>query len=166
MANLFSAIKLNKIKSLYNDMFDTFSKECRLYYPPLITNCSSCLKLVTNDFQGNVNVHGDNISNFGGCDYCGGTGKIEQEVTDTVNMVCNWTPKNFKNLFQNVNLSQVDLITKCKISDAMKVRRCIYMMINPKLEPIIPHKYKLFSEGSDQYCITQGDWFFQLWNSA
>jgi len=166
MPDLFSTFQRNKIKNLYADMFDTYSKECRLYYPPLISNCSSCLSLVSNSFQGNANVHGTNIDNFDNCSYCGGTGKIEQEVTETIQLICNWQPKNFKNLFLNVNINQAMLLTKGKMKDFEKVRRSIYMMVQPKLEVLLNNKYKLSSEGSDQYCLIQDEWFFQLWESA
>lgn len=166
MPDLFSTLQRNKIKNLYTDMFDTFSKTCTVYYPPLIVPCSACLSLAGNDFQGNVNVHGNTIGNFGNCSYCGGNGQIEQEVTDTVSLICNWKPKDFQNLFQNVNLNKADLITKGKMFDIMKVKKSVYMLINPKLTSLINNKYKLSGEGQDQYCIIQDEWFFQVWDSA
>lgn len=166
MPDLFSKTQRDKIKTLYTDMFDTFNKPCKLYYPPLITPCSACLSLAGNDYQGNVGVYGNNLGNFNNCSYCGGNGQIEQEMTETINLICDWTPKNFQNLFQNVNINSASLITKGKMADIIKVKKCIYMIINAKLDSLINNKYKLSGENQDQYCIIQDGWFFQVWESA
>jgi hypothetical protein len=147
-------------------MFDTFKKTCRIYYPPIIITCTSCLTTAINNYQGNVSVAGGTLNSLGLCDYCGGTGKIEREVYDDVDLLCNWTPQKFKELFPNLNVPDNSLITKAKVADVLKIRRCTYMVIQTPIESIINSKYKLAGEGSDQYCIIQNEWFFQIWSSA
>lgn len=73
---------------------NNWSKICTVYFPSIKEICSDCANLAgqtNNSFQ-----HGGPAPfNFNSCQYCGGNGFREKEVTDTIRLRIYWQKRDW-----------------------------------------------------------------------
>jgi hypothetical protein len=73
---------------------DNFSRVCTIYYPPIKEPCTNCPKLAgtsTNVWQGGEPAP----FSFNSCQYCGGKGFREKEVTETIRLRIYWQKRDW-----------------------------------------------------------------------
>lgn len=69
-----------------------FSRDCKVYYPPIRVVCDSHPFSST----GNIYQHGGPANNIAdGCIYCGGQGYKDQEVSETIRLRIYWNKKKW-----------------------------------------------------------------------
>jgi hypothetical protein len=73
---------------------DNFSRICTLVYPSIKEPCTSCQEL--GGVSHNAFQHGGPAPfSFNGCNYCGGNGFREKEVTGTIRLRIYWRKKDW-----------------------------------------------------------------------
>ncbi len=168
MPNLFSDQQLDAISDLYDDMFDTFSKECLLVYEPKKVACSDCVTPANGSFHAGTGRDGGPIfiPNFA-CPECGGTKIKKVDQTETIRLECDWEPYLNKKLgltaAVTTEMPYGILITKGYLVNAVKVKRAVSLKVQIPDSPFVPAEYKLSAVPVDQFKIVQSKFFLAVW---
>jgi hypothetical protein len=154
------------------DEHDLFSKTCRLYYPSIIVDCSTCADALAAASDESVRsssfyLHGGQINSLGTCPSCGGTNSIAQESSEDIQMVVvtnlkKWIP----NGNVNVRIPDSRILTRGKIEDFPKVQQCNRMVVQPELQSEQKFSYLLSSEPIDQNGFFKDNFFNCYWDRS
>lgn len=167
MANIFSTEQLSAISEFYDDMFDTFKKQCRLIYPPKRTACTSCILPIDNIYTQGTGETGGPIfgSNVGGCPVCGGSQFIETEYGENIYVIIDWSPQiktskfNTDIIAKNILLEHGFITIQGYIADMRKVKRCVVLKMQLPLNAVDEGQYRLVGSPADSFNILQGKFF-------
>jgi len=170
MADLLDSDDRSSILETFDDIFDTYKKECRVYYPSRMETCSNCIYDSIGEKSGNrYKTGGPAPFNVGYCPMCKGSGKRETENYDTVYMTIDWNPGNYslKKFLRITDIAKIPdnvIMTRFKGSDYTKIRPCEHMIVVGAMEPYFHFKYKMFSEPIDAFQVnTAGSYFLTVW---
>lgn len=156
--------------TLYNDAIDSIIEfngvPIVLVYPPKKIICTNCIQ--TNLIGGistNRYKSGGPIPFLDGqiCPLCQGQGYKLNEVTEVINVLIYWSPKDFQNTNTKFDIVDGRIQTKSYISDLPKINKCIEMRANSNINSYITYKYRRISEPvphgfkSDRYILTFWD---------
>lgn len=129
---IFTPIQLRKIREFQDNALDSLSKPCKVWYLPRFIDCTNCLAPVDSRYSNNAGIHGGPLVTL--CDLCNGTHKIQQEVTNTLNLEIDWTPqlkfKDYQAEGPNVSLSFNYVIVKGYLSDLPKLQQAIEIQLD------------------------------------
>lgn len=168
MANLFSDEQLEAIGDLYDDMFDTFSKECILVYTPKNTTCLDCVSPANSNYHAGAGRDGGPIfvPNFA-CPECGGTKIKKVDQLETVRLECDWEPYLNKKLgltaAVTTEMPYGILVTKGYMALAVKVKKAVSLKVQTPDSPLVAAEYKLSAVPVDQFKIVQSKFFLAVW---
>ena len=141
-------------------MLDTFGKECRLFYQPQIISCEYCVSPANNSNVSGSWTHGGPLPLHGAiCPFCKGSKTKAVENTEIIKMVCDWEPKAFKNIAENIRVPFGIITAKGRLTDLPKITICSKIQIQVPDSNILTGEYKLNSAPSDQFNIIQGRYF-------
>lgn len=161
---IFNARQLKAIRDFQDNALDTLGKLHKLIFPPIYVDCSNCLSPAVSTYTDNVGIHGGPIPNL--CGFCGGTGKTQQEVTDTILLEVDFSPRQTPKVVQ-VNAPGVQLpwdliMVKGYLKDLPKLQQCEEVQINLPSFPVTSGKYRLSGDGLDAFNIIQGRYFLAI----
>lgn len=151
------------IQSALDDLYTELHKVCRLVYPPRMEACPNCV-------DGNRWRTGGPIQfSLGvGCPMCNGTCKRSVEISEDVELLCNWNHKKFDIPFKGIELRAPYSVleTKGYIDPvASKIMRCDHLIVQVPLQGVMRRKFRLLSSPIDRSNIIQGRYFICLWES-
>lgn len=159
---IFNSRQQKKIRDFQDNALDALSKTHKLIFPPIFESCSSCLSPAISTYMGNVGLHGGPLPNL--CTFCGGTGKIQKEVTENIQLEINYSPtsKVIQADAPNVQLPWDVILVKGYLKDLPKLQQCQEIQINLPSFPITSGRYKLSGDGLDAFNHTQGRYFLVM----
>lgn len=155
-------------RSAINDLINQLGRDCRLVYPPKVTECTTCV----NNLAGKGNQTNYGIWRTGGpaphsmntgCPVCNGAGTITTEVTEVIKMLVSWDPKEFKIYDPEIRLPQGSILTKTFIYNLPKIKMCQEVIIEPTIEPYTHFRFKLAGEPIQPGNIVQGTFCVCFW---
>lgn len=158
---IFDSEQRAAIIQMFDAALDELSKPCKLWYPSVLVDCTNCLTPVSSEFFNNTGLHGGPIVNT--CVYCGGSNKIQQEVTDTINLEIDWSPKlnrkEYVNMGPKVKLPYDLVIVKGYFTDLPKLYRATEIQLATHLMPVLNNRYIVANGTADPYNVIQGRYF-------
>jgi hypothetical protein len=85
------------ITAALDDLITELGKDCLLVYPPRWVACSNCVYDSVNQRSGNTWKSGGpaEFSTGSTCPLCNGHGKMAQEVSESIRLLCAYEPKGF-----------------------------------------------------------------------
>lgn len=163
MPDIFNQKQRQAITKLFDNMLDTFGKECRLFYQPQIISCEYCISPVnTTNFSGSWTHGGPLPLHTTICPFCKGTKTKTVENTEIIKMVCDWEPKAFKQIADNIRIPYGIITAKGRIVDLPKIKVCSKIQVQiPEFNTLIA-EYKLNADPTDQFNIIQGRYFIAV----
>lgn len=157
------------IQQALDDLITELGKNVRLVYPAKWVSCVNCVYDNIGHKSSNYYKSGGPLQfpNGGICPLCNGKGKIEQEVTETIRMLCSFDPKDFYRPVPQVDVrlpygSRIQ--TKCYLSDLPKIMRADHAVFETDIESVLRQTYKLASEPADVSNIVQGRYVVADWS--
>lgn len=160
---IFSPTQLKQIRDFQDNMLDTFSKPCKVFYLPKMVDCTQCLAPVDSRYSNNTGLHGGPLVTL--CDLCNGTHKIQQEVTDTLVLEIDWSPKlkfrDFRTEAPNVSLPYNYVIVKGYLSDLPKIQQAIEIQLDTN-NLYTNLRYIRTEDAADSFNIIQGRYFTSI----
>lgn len=169
MGNIFTLEEatLKIVRDALDDLITEFGKNCRLVYPPKSIDCQNCSIALVGSLQVNRWKTGgpSPFPNGAPCPICNGRGKIEQEVSEILELLCTYEPKGFLRPVEGVNirLKNATLRTKCFLTDAPKLKRCDHIIYQVDTEGIVRNKFRLASDPVDVSSIVKGRYAVAYW---
>lgn len=113
------------------------SKTCTLVFPPLIVDCNNCTLVYFGGISKNVYENGGPAPfNIGSCPICGGNGKKEESVTDTINLRVYYRPKDWVTV-ANIKIPDADAQVIGYLSELPKFRRAQKIQITDPSEVLV-----------------------------
>lgn len=153
-------------RQLMDDMINSFSKNCRVVYPPIVTSCPNCQAAPPIDNTINSTwLTGGSVMNpiAGICSVCGGKG-ISQQNSDIITGAIYWNPKHFGNLkIDNLRLAKGLLKFDGFLTDLPKIQKCEYLIPDTDNEAYIHYRFRLCEEPISSNNIIKGRYFSSLW---
>lgn len=155
------------ITTALDDLITELGKDCVLIYPSRWTSCVNCIFDPAANASANRYRPGGPIPFLDGtlCPVCAGKGKAEQEVSETIRMLCAWQPKDFY-----LPISESDLRvpggliqTKFYLKDRPKVVRADHCVFESAIEPSVRMTYRLDGDPADVSNIIQGRYCVATW---
>lgn len=155
----------NQFRDALDDMFELRMKSCRLIYPPKYVSCTSCVYDPIGKKSSNRYKTGGPLPfpNGSVCPNCGGTGKKAVSQEENIDLAIDWTPSRFVKTLDLVRLPDGAIQTKGYTRDIPKIKKCIEMIAQTSLEPIIQYRFKLLGEPVDIFNIIQNRYFYCFW---
>jgi len=161
---IFTDSQLKAIRDFQDNALDSLSKTHKLFFPSKMVPCTNCLSPASSTYIGNVGSHGGPIPNM--CVFCGGSGKIAQEVTDTISLEVNYSPKITPKVIQvdapGIKLPWDVIMVKGYLKDLPKLQQCTEIQIDLPAFPITYGRYRLDGIGQDAFNITKGRYFVAI----
>lgn len=161
---------LSIVQAALDDLITEFGKNCRLVYPPKSIDCTNCDLVIAGAMKVNRWKTGGPMQFPAGapCPLCGGQGKIQQEVSEILQMSCDFEPKGFFRPVDGVNIriKNATLATKCYLVDAPKLKRCDHMIYQVETEGISRSKFQLASDPVDISSIVKGRYAVAYWEQV
>ena len=144
-----------------DQMLDDWGKPCKIWYPPVLEDCTECMNPTDITYAEGAGLHGGPIVNL--CPFCGGRQKREKEVTDTIHLEIDYTNKLNRQTWNieapGVKMPYEVVTAQGYLTELPKLQRSIEILINL---PGVPHstgRYTLMDAGEDTFAIVQGRYF-------
>lgn len=155
----------NQFRDALDDMFELRMKSCRLIYPPKYVSCTNCTADPIGKKSSNRYRNGGPLPfpNGSVCPLCSGAGKKALSQEENINLAIDWTPSRFVKTLDVVRLPDGAIQTKGYTRDIPKIKKCIEMIAQISLEPIIQYRFKLLGEPVDIFNIIQNRYFYCFW---
>jgi len=152
-------------KDAFDDLINQLGKTCALVYPPKFTDCPNCILDSSGRSTNRYQSGGPIPFTDGICPYCHGQGKFEQTTEESITLLCEWNPKNFKFPIPNADIRRPQslLQTKGFIKDYRKIQRADHLIYQSDLQELSRKKFKLLSDGGDVSNIVQAEYFIATW---
>lgn len=145
-----------------NDIILYLGKQCKIVYPPKTVPCGNCLRDASGKSR-NIYLHGGPVPfpSNSICPLCGGSGSSkEEEVTEIVQVIINWNPKEWMNIkLDQTRLANGVLHVKGHIGDMPKFMRMSYMVPDIKIAAYADYRFQLKGEPWSGGNIVQGKFF-------
>lgn len=153
-------------RKAFSDLITELGKQCRLYYEPVISECSNCY--YDEAFKGSNGIYRTGgPTPFSGviCPVCGGAGLQQTEQTELVTLLLNKAPSTYLKIgnISTLPFPNIDMQAKGFITDLAKIKRCKYMVAQISFEPHVQEKYILNGEPTDTSNIVQDKFFISNW---
>lgn len=148
-----------EIFSTYREFADdfinsNFGVNCRIYHKPKRIVCS-CAGVTNNRY-----AHGGPASKFNrGCQYCGGDGFKEEQITENIKLRVYHERRNWIKVGNLDNLPDGVCQVIGFLTDLPAIKKCEYIVLNSAVENIQKQKYILYGEahphgfGRDRYFL-------------
>jgi len=156
------------VATALDDLITELGKQVRLVYPARWVSCSNCQYDQIGHKSSNYYKSGGPLPfpNATVCPMCNGNGKIEEENSEVVQMLCQWDPKDFYRPVPQVDIrlpfgSRIQ--TKGYLSDLPKILKADHAVFEIPIEPIVRYTYQLASEPADVSNIIQGRYVVADW---
>lgn len=165
---LLNSAQRSNQSSILDRMFDTNKKYCKIYYPPVLVDCSCNFSNIGKK-PNSAWTHGGPVPVPGNlaCPLCGGTGKRAEEITENIEMVINF---DFRLSIKgnNINISNIALDfgyiqTRIKIADVPKIRNCEKLQVDLPNEAFQKAFYKPYKSPSDDFAVTTQKYVISYW---
>lgn len=161
---IFTSSQLKAIRDFQDNALNTLGKLHKVIFSPKNIPCSYCLKPAISLHAGNVGLHGGPMPNL--CGYCGGSGYIQQEVSETVLLEVDFSPRQTPKVVQvdapGVKLPWDVILVKGYLRDLPKLQQSIEIQVNLPSAPITTGRYTLSGDGLDAFNIIQGRYFLAV----
>lgn len=157
--SILNTVQIQAIREIMDEMLDDWSKPCKIWYHPIPVDCDACINMVTNQL-GITGLHGGPMGNL--CPFCGGIGKKEKEVTDTINLEIDYTNKFNRNNWNNIETIKrpYEIINvKGYLVDLPKLQKSIEIQINIPAFPHTEGRYVLMGDADSSFAIVQERYF-------
>lgn len=161
---LTSAIR-KTAQNAFDDLIDEFGKECRLIYPSVQGDCPNCIyDPTTNRSSGKYMSGGPRNFPFGTiCPICRGKGRLDNQVSQSIKMACEWNPKNFKIVPGPIQIPNSIFQGRGYITDLPKILQSKKLIFELPIEQYMRYTFELIGEPIDPYNIVSGRYFVALW---
>jgi hypothetical protein len=159
--SILNSVQIQAMQAITDAMLDDWSKTCKIWYPPILEDCTECLNPVDTTYINSVGLHGGPIANL--CPFCGGTNKRQKEVTDTIQLEVDYT--NLLNrqgyVIEAPAINRpIDTITvKGYLTELPKLQRSIEIQLNTGAFPHVNGRYVLLADGTEPFTIVAGRYF-------
>lgn len=167
---------LSNVIPVAQDAIDTIilalGRPCRLIYPPLTKQCPNCNWDTAAKRSSGVYAEGGPMPFNRGqnCPICNTKGVIETEQTDTITLLCNFTPKDWNAMGLpaelQVRVPGAAALTKGFLTDLPKIKRCREAVLATNIEAYTRLRFQLAGDPLDVSNIVQGRYFIALWKRA
>lgn len=161
---IFTDRQLAGISEFQDNALDSLAKEHRLYFPSKMIPCSHLLLPASSTAASNAGLHGGPLPTI--CALCGGTGKVAQEVTETIMLEVDYSPRNTPKVVQvdapSVKLPWDLVLVKGYLTDLPKLQQCSEIQLNLPTFPITSGRYKLSGDGLDCFNIIKNRHFLAI----
>ena len=164
---IFSSQQLNAIQSFRDNALKSLSTVCKIWYVSEWITCPNpeCLPVGNLPSMTNIGIHGGPLPTL--CPLCAGNGKIQQEVTDTINLEINWIVRLYgqkqKIDAPNTRLPYDYIEVKGFLSDLPKLQKMVELQAIVGDFPVTNARYRLDSgDGFDSFNIIQGRYFMAI----
>jgi hypothetical protein len=148
-----------------DDIIDQLGKDCQLIYPSIQADCPNCVfDPTTNRSSGIFKTGGPRPFQRGTiCPVCRGNGKLDNQATETIRMLCQWNPKQFMLAAGNIQIPNSIVETKGYLTDLPKILASRKMILQVPIEPYMRYTFELWGEPIDRGNIIQNRYFYALW---
>lgn len=170
MSSLLDSNDLVVINEMFDDIFDTYKKLCRVYHPSIWETCDNCVyDTIGNKPSNRYRTGGPTPFHAVACPMCNGQGKRATEVYSDIYMTIDWNPgntllKKWMTVAANTNLASGLIMTRFKATDYGKVQQCVDMLLIGSLAPYNHYRYKLAGESSDAIQASSDiNYFIGIW---
>ena len=151
------------ITQALDDLITELAKPCRLVYPPRFVTCANCVFDPIGQKSSNHWINGGPMPFADGmnCPLCNGNGRIAQEVSTPINLLCAWEPKAFFHPIPNLNIRAPYSVVQVKgyLTDMPKILECSYLVFETPIEGLLRKKFVLMGQPGDRSNIIQGRYF-------
>lgn len=158
---IFTSSQLKAISDLFDEMHSSFSKTCKLYFNPKFVTGNQNLLLSDTTYLANVGEHGGPIQS--NQHNAGGSNLIQEDVTENVDLVIDWTIKDNQRWGAKVTVPFGIIHTRGYLTDLPKIQRCNEMQVDLPIQPIVNARYRWLGDGADIFSIVQGRFFLGYW---
>jgi hypothetical protein len=148
-----------------DDLLEELGKECRLVFPPRLTECVNCLTRLDGQSAAVYRPGGPQPFSDGDlCPVCLGQGFTSEEVTEAVKMLVQWAPEKFwVRLPPQLQLPAGSVQTKTYITNLPKIQQARRMVLQTPAEPYTRFLFRLEGEPVDVSNIIQGRYCVSTW---
>lgn len=158
---IFTDEQLQGIEEFIDEMLESFSTTCRLFYQPKYTEVSTNLQLADSTYMSNIGIHGGPI--LGISPETGDANVRASQATEDIAMIIEWELKDNKMYGQNMKSPYGIIRTHGFLSDLSKIQQCIEMQVKLPNSPITVARYRVFGEGEDVFSIVPNRYFICYW---
>lgn len=146
---------------------DDLGKVCTLNYPPIIVECVNCVFNPITGASSNVYKVGgpQEFSSLTICPLCGGTGKKSTFATEDITMRVYLTPKDWINIGVEIKSPDGMAQTIGYITDWPKVLQADTIILNSRVQGIVPMTYEKFGDGQP-WGFRLNRYFIQFWKRS
>lgn len=147
-----------------DDLIDQLGKEVTLTYPSVTIDCPNCVfDPTTQRSAGIYKPGGPRPFNRGTiCPVCRGTGRLANQVTGKVKLLCHWDVKNFNFPLDTIATPYSLVQTKGYMSDLPKILQSRRIVLQPP-ETNLSYTFELWGEPIDAGNIVPGRYFTAIW---
>ena len=153
----FSSIISSALLSLHEEAIDDIiasdiGEDITIYYPPRWIDCADCETDVIGNKPGTININGRPVPINAGnkCQFCGGTGKIQEETTEDIRGLIYWrlsSTTRWAKLF-NIQIQIPDNFVEL-VADKNTLNKILsanFIEVATRHAPAKIYRYKLASE--------------------
>lgn len=156
----------NMIRDAFDEMLTQFGDQCRLYYAPKFIDCPDCQVDNIGNKPSNRWITGTPVGQpVQICGFCNSTGKLAQQVTETITMEIDWSPKVYEFFSKDIKIPDGLVLSKGRIIDLPKVKTCEYAILDTSIENYQINKFKIYSEPivPDKIEAIRNRYFYVFW---
>jgi hypothetical protein len=155
------------IQQALDDLITELGKPCKLVYPPRFVSCTNCVFDAIGQKSSNHWRNGGPMQFADGmsCPMCNGVGRIAQEVSEPIKLLCEWKPGNFVVPVPNLQLYAPNslLQTKGYMSDLPKLMRADRLVYQTAIGGLLNQTFQLLGEPGDKSNIIQNRYCVATW---
>lgn len=159
MSSYLSTSDLSTLREAFDNIMDTFEKDCTVVYPPIIEDCDNCSPPPIGGRRGHILQHGVWVP----CNYCNATGTKEVTSSETISVIVEFNPKDIRLPVDALNVPFGFIRVKSLIVDVPKILNAQYLVVAIPSQPYIEARYTRFREPIDEQAIIQARYSVSYW---
>lgn len=135
---------------LLHDQHDLYKRPCVLIYPGEMMPCENCNADSVGAMPGNYWADGSAFTSTDACLACGGTHYRMVEVEESVDMVLDWNPKEYREFGGNVKKPNGLIKARGKMNIWPKVSRANKILVSSPIQSLSRIVFERASEPIDE----------------